>query len=185
MAFGRKKKEPQITDPVAMAMQQQLREQQEVEEAFRKGITALRDFIAPSSLELQSSHFQLGTRYARSYYVFGYPRQIFTGWLSGMINLDEIRARDALSTFAPAGRGGSIADRRALLAYVDELTADHASTVATMLAIRGQRDQYREQRDALKEAAGKMLCSECLHKNWPSDCPRACADLRALLGEKP
>lgn len=90
MAFGRKKNEPQITDPVALAMQQQLREQQEVEEAFRKGITALRDFIAPSSLELQSSHFQLGTRYARSYYVFGYPRQIFTGWLSGMINLDEM-----------------------------------------------------------------------------------------------
>lgn len=83
-------KDNQASDPVLLAQQQQLREQQEVNEAFRKGITALRDFIAPSSLELQSTHFQLGTRYARSYYVFGYPRQIFTGWLSGMINLDEI-----------------------------------------------------------------------------------------------
>jgi len=88
MAFG--KKQPQVTDPVFLAQQQQFREQQEVNEAFRKGITALRDFIAPSSLELQSTHFQLGTRYARSYYVYGYPRQIFTGWLGGMINLDEI-----------------------------------------------------------------------------------------------
>ena len=85
--FGGKQ---EVNDPVLLAQQQQMREQQEVNEAFRKGITALRDFIAPSSLELQSTHFQLGTRYARSYYVFGYPRQIFTGWLSGMINLDEI-----------------------------------------------------------------------------------------------
>ena len=88
MAFG--KKEQPSNDPVFLAQQQQFMEQQEVNEAFRKGITALRDFIAPSSLELESSYFQLGTRYARSYYVFGYPRQIYTGWLSGMINLDEI-----------------------------------------------------------------------------------------------
>ncbi len=88
MAFG-KKNQP-VSDPIALAQQQRMREQAEVNEAFRKGITALRDFIAPSSLELQSTHFQLGTRYARSYYVFGYPRQIYTGWLSGMINLDEV-----------------------------------------------------------------------------------------------
>jgi conjugal transfer ATP-binding protein TraC len=74
-------------DPLAA---QQLREQQEVRMAFQKGVTALRDFIAPSSLEYSSDHFQLGTRYARAYYVYGYPRQLFTGWLSSMINLDEV-----------------------------------------------------------------------------------------------
>lgn len=87
--FGGKKIE-QAVDPVAIAAQQQMREQQEVDEAFRKGITALRDFIAPSSVELQSGFFQIGTRYARTFYVYGYPREIYTGWLSGMINLDEI-----------------------------------------------------------------------------------------------
>lgn len=77
-------------DPVALAQAQKQREQQEVEAAFRKGITALRDFIAPSSLEFQSSVFQLGTRLARTYYVYGYPRQLYTGWLSAMVNLDEV-----------------------------------------------------------------------------------------------
>ncbi|HSX43008.1 MAG TPA: DUF87 domain-containing protein [Candidatus Saccharimonadales bacterium] len=77
-------------DPVAIAQQQQAREQAEVEEAFRKGITALRDFIAPSSLEFFGTYFQLGTRYARTYYIYGYPRQIYTGWLSGLVNLDEV-----------------------------------------------------------------------------------------------
>lgn len=88
MAFG-KKNTPQL-DPVTLAEQQRLREQQEVNEAFRKGITALRDFIAPSSLEFQSGLFTLGTRYARTFYVYGYPRQIYTGWLGGMINIDEV-----------------------------------------------------------------------------------------------
>jgi len=85
--FG--KKQPQL-DPVALAEQQRQLEQQEVQAAFQKGITALRDFIAPSSIEYQSNYFQLGTRYARTYYVYGYPRQIYTGWLSGMINIDEV-----------------------------------------------------------------------------------------------
>lgn len=69
---------------------QQMLEQQEVNAAFQKGVTALRDFIAPSSLEFNSNYFQLGTRYARTFYVYGYPHQVYTGWLSSMINLDEI-----------------------------------------------------------------------------------------------
>jgi conjugal transfer ATP-binding protein TraC len=68
----------------------QIREQQEVATAYQKGIVALRDFIAPSSLEFSSKFFQLGTRYARAYYVYGYPRQVYTGWLSSMVNLDEV-----------------------------------------------------------------------------------------------
>lgn len=87
MAFGKKSQQP---DPVALAQAQRAREAQEVQEAFQKGVTALRDFIAPSSIEFQSGFFRLGTRYARTLYVYGYPRQIFTGWLSGMVNLDEV-----------------------------------------------------------------------------------------------
>src|ERR1700723_2737640 len=80
----------QKVDPIAIAQQHQQQEQQEVQAAFQKGITALRDFVAPSSLEYNSSYFQLGTRFARTYYVYGYPRNLYTGWLSGMVNLDEV-----------------------------------------------------------------------------------------------
>src|SRR3982750_3620268 len=81
MALGRKKQPP--SDTKAM-------EQQEVAAAFAKGVTALRDFIAPSSIEFESNYFRLGTRFARTYYVYGYPRQLYTGWLSSMVNLDEV-----------------------------------------------------------------------------------------------
>jgi len=85
--FGNKK---QVNDPVAIAQAQKVREEQEVQAAFQKGVTALRDFIAPSSIEFSNTFFQIGTRYARTYYVYGYPRQVYTGWLSAMVNLDEI-----------------------------------------------------------------------------------------------
>src|ERR1700722_18715145 len=81
---------PTKSDPIAIAQQHKLQEEQEVQAAFHKGITALRDFIAPSSLEYSSTFFQLGTRFARTYYVYGYPRNLYTGWLSSMINLDEV-----------------------------------------------------------------------------------------------
>jgi len=78
------------TNPSSTAEEQRLREAQEVQAAFNKGITALRDFIAPSSIEFNSSYFRLGTKYARTFYVYGYPRQLFTGWISGLVNVDEI-----------------------------------------------------------------------------------------------
>lgn len=83
--FGGKKQ-----NAIDIAQQQREREQQEIEAEFVKGITTLRDIIAPSSLEIQSSYFRLGTRYGRTLYVYGYPRQIYTGWLSSIINVDEV-----------------------------------------------------------------------------------------------
>lgn len=81
------KKEP---DAVDIAAQQRVREQEEIEQAFLTGVRTQRDFIAPSSIELQSSYFRLGSKYGRTIYVYGYPRQIYTGWLSSIINIDEV-----------------------------------------------------------------------------------------------
>jgi len=75
---------------VDIATQQRAREQAEVEQAFLKGVSTLRDLIAPSSIEIHSSYFRLGTKYGRTLYVYGYPRQIYTGWLSSLINIDEV-----------------------------------------------------------------------------------------------
>lgn len=80
-------KKPDVND---IAAAQRAREQAEVEQAFLKGVTTLRDLIAPSSIEIHSSHFRLGTKYGRTLYVYGYPRQIYTGWLSSLINIDEV-----------------------------------------------------------------------------------------------
>jgi conjugal transfer ATP-binding protein TraC len=82
--FGKKDVVPPGIDP------RQLQEQQEAEAIYRQGIVTMRDLIAPPSLKIEGHYIQIGKRFARSLYVYGYPRQIFTGWLSPIINLDEI-----------------------------------------------------------------------------------------------
>lgn len=84
--MARKKK----LDAIDIAAQQRAREQAEVEQAFLTGVRTLRDFIAPSSLELKSDYFRLGSKYGRTMYVYGYPRELYTGWLSSVINIDEV-----------------------------------------------------------------------------------------------
>lgn len=75
---------------ISLAEQQRQAEIANIEREFQKGLTTLRDIIAPPSLEFSSSYFQLGTKYGRTLYVYGYPRQIYTGWLSSIINTDEV-----------------------------------------------------------------------------------------------
>ena len=73
-----------------MAAQAQSMEDAEIQHAFEQGITTLRDLISPSSIEIQSDHFRLGTKYGRTIYIYGYPRELYTGWLSPLINIDEV-----------------------------------------------------------------------------------------------
>ena len=73
-----------------LAAQAQSMEDAEVQRAFEQGITTLRDLISPSSIEIHSSYFRLGTKYGRTMYVYGYPRTLYTGWLSPLINIDEV-----------------------------------------------------------------------------------------------
>jgi type IV secretory pathway VirB4 component len=77
-------------DPIDVAAEQRAREQMEIEQEFLKGVRTLRDLIAPSALEIQSSYFRLGNKYGRTLYVYAYPRQLYTGWLSSIINADEV-----------------------------------------------------------------------------------------------
>ena len=73
-----------------IAQQAQLQEELEVQQAFEAGITTMRDMISPSSIEIERDYFRLGTKYGRTIYVYGYPRTLYTGWLSSIINIDEV-----------------------------------------------------------------------------------------------
>ncbi len=83
------KKQKQLS-AADIAAQAQLQEEVEIQRAFETGITTLRDLISPSSLEFHSDHFRIGTKYGRTMYVYGYPRSLYTGWLSSIINMDEV-----------------------------------------------------------------------------------------------
>ena len=83
-------KKNQQLSAAEIAAQAQALEDAEIQHAFEQGITTLRDLISPSAIEIHSSYFRLGNKYGRTLYVYGYPRSLITGWLSPLINMDEV-----------------------------------------------------------------------------------------------
>jgi len=58
------------------------------EKLFNEGLASIRDFIAPSSMDIQFNHITLSGVYVKTIYVFSYPRYLETNWLSPLINFD-------------------------------------------------------------------------------------------------
>ena len=85
--MARRKK--QLTQ-AEMAAQAEALEAARIQQAFEQGTNTLRDLISPSAIEIHSDYFRLGTKYGRTLYVYGYPRSLYTGWLSPIINIDEV-----------------------------------------------------------------------------------------------
>ena len=56
---------------------------------FEKKEMELNDIIAPSSIAISSNNLRLGKRFAKSFFIFSYPRYLSTGWFSPIINLDD------------------------------------------------------------------------------------------------
>ena len=83
------KKKKQLT-PAEIAAQAEAAEAAEIQKIFEQGTNTLRDLISPSAIEIHSDYFRLGTKYGRTLYVYGYPRTLYTGWLSPIINMDEV-----------------------------------------------------------------------------------------------
>lgn len=73
-----------------IAAQNEAMEAAEIQRAFEQGTNTLRDLISPSAIEIHSDYFRLGNKYGRTLYVYGYPRTLYTGWLSAIINIDEV-----------------------------------------------------------------------------------------------
>ena len=61
----------------------------EAERVFQRGVTTLRDIVAPAALDVNQNWIKVGERYARTLFVFSYPRFLTTNWFSPIVNLDQ------------------------------------------------------------------------------------------------
>ncbi|MEK7576909.1 MAG: DUF87 domain-containing protein [Patescibacteria group bacterium] len=60
------------------------------QEIYQSGIQSLREAIAPAVFSINPNYVQLGEKFARTIFVFAYPRFLATNWFSGIINHDKI-----------------------------------------------------------------------------------------------
>lgn len=61
----------------------------EAERVFQRGVTTLRDIVAPAALDVNQNWIKVGERYARTLFIFSYPRFLTTNWFSPIVNLDQ------------------------------------------------------------------------------------------------
>ncbi len=60
------------------------------EEIYRSAELSLQDALTPAALEITPSYLRLGSKLARTIFVFSYPRYLHTNWFSPIINTDKI-----------------------------------------------------------------------------------------------
>jgi len=58
----------------------------ESEAAYQEGVASIKDLIAPASLKVTPYNIELNGRFARTIFVFTYPRFLSVGWFSPIIN---------------------------------------------------------------------------------------------------
>ncbi|MFO0705061.1 MAG: ATP-binding protein [Candidatus Andersenbacteria bacterium] len=61
----------------------------EAERVFREGIATVKDIIAPAAFKAESNFLFIGGKFARSLFVFVYPRFLRVGWFAPIINLNQ------------------------------------------------------------------------------------------------
>jgi type IV secretory pathway VirB4 component len=58
------------------------------EKIFEEDVIRAADIIAPSSINITPNYIKLGEKFAKSFFIFSYPRELGTSWFSPVINLD-------------------------------------------------------------------------------------------------
>ncbi len=64
-----------------------LKKQKTTEQIFEPTILTVLDIIAPPSIEISSNFLKIGEKFAKTYFIFSFPRYISTAWSSPAINL--------------------------------------------------------------------------------------------------
>lgn len=62
---------------------------QESVQKFSRGITTIKDIIAPSIVEVDFDHVRINNNYYRTLFVAGYPRFVSANWLHPLISFDH------------------------------------------------------------------------------------------------
>jgi len=64
------------------------KQQSITEKDLDKKILEVRDIIAPSSIAIHPGHLELEKRFAKTFFIFSYPRYLSVGWFSSIVNLN-------------------------------------------------------------------------------------------------
>lgn len=153
------------------------------QEIYQSGILGLKDVIAPSAFEVSSSYIRLGEKFARTIFVFAYPRYLATNWFAGVINLDKIF--DIAMFFHPVDTGIILRKLRKKVAEVQSQISEREEKglVRDPMLDTAYRD-LENLRDKLSQAQEKLFLFGLyltVYADTLEDLNREEAEIKSLL----
>ncbi|MBI4224742.1 MAG: DUF87 domain-containing protein [Candidatus Sungbacteria bacterium] len=126
------------------------------QEIYRSGELALRDVLSPSALQINPASVRLGAKFARTMFVFSYPRYLHTNWFSPIINLD--RVFDISMYIHPVDTADILRTLRRKVAQVQSQIAEREQKglVRDPILDTGYRD-LEDLRDKLQQAQERLF----------------------------
>ena len=158
----------------------------EAERVFQRGVTTLRDIVAPAALDVNQNWIKVGERYARTLFVFSYPRFLTTNWFSPIVNLDQ--TLDVSLFIHPIDTSVVLQNLRKKVAEIESQIAlrEEKGFVRDPMLETAYRD-IEELRDRLQESSVRLFQLSIYLTLWGKD-PKALDDaetiVRALLEGK-
>jgi len=76
------------TKPALSSADEERKKFLEAEKIYQEGLVYIKDLIAPSAMEINYDSIRIDGMYAKSFYVFSYPRYLDVNWMSPIVNFD-------------------------------------------------------------------------------------------------
>lgn len=87
--LGKKKTQPQTVNQQTQPKQASSANINKKARQITKGMTSVKDLIAPSAIEVDFDHIKVGNLYYRTLFIAGYPRFVSANWLSPLLSFDH------------------------------------------------------------------------------------------------
>jgi conjugal transfer ATP-binding protein TraC len=158
----------------------------EAEKKYRKGMATVRDLIAPSSMEVTFQHVRIGEMYAKTFFVYSYPRYIEANWLSPIVNFD---VTIDISMFIYPSDSAKIMKvlRNKVAQMQSSIHMSREKGVVRDPAIEAALEDAEELRDKLQRGQEKFFhfgLYFTVYSNDPEKIKKIQANLESILGGK-
>ena len=117
---------------------------------------SLSNIIAPAGVEVGPNYLKIGDYYAKTFFVFNYPRFISSGWFSPIINLSEMMD---ITIFAhPMDTGLALRNLRKKVAQVEaEINEKQEKGIVRDPMLETAYEDIENLRDSLQQAREKLF----------------------------
>ncbi|MCL4399732.1 ATP-binding protein [Patescibacteria group bacterium] len=128
----------------------------QIPKAYKPGEEDLFNVIAPSGVEINTNYIKIGDYYAKTLFIFTYPRYITTGWFSPIINTPTMM--DISIFIHPMDTSLALKNLRKKVAQIEaEITEKQEKGVVRDPVLETAYQDIENLRDALQQAREKLF----------------------------